>query len=68
MMTHPASAIKREVHQLVELQIHTLRQESPLTSSELFDYHVRSEKITTLYHELDRIGRMRIEWPLGRAS
>jgi hypothetical protein len=44
MMTDPASAIKREVHQSVELQIQTLRQEAALTSSELLEYHARSGK------------------------
>ena len=34
-MTDPASAIKREVHQLVDLQIETLRQPSGLTTSDL---------------------------------
>jgi hypothetical protein len=33
MMTDPASAIKREVFQLVELQIETLQQEGRLTDA-----------------------------------
>ena len=49
MMTDPASAIKREVHQFVDLQIEALRQPSALTSSDLLDYRVRSEKLTMLY-------------------
>ena len=53
MMTDPASAIKREVHQLVDLQIQTLRQPSCLTTSDLLDYRVRSNKLTVLYQELD---------------
>ena len=57
MVTDPASAIKREVFQLVELQIDTLRREGCLTASDLVDYHTRSEKITELYHQIDRIGR-----------
>jgi len=57
MMTDPASAIKREVHQLIDLQIETLRQESSLNVSQLLDYQARSERIRTLYGELDRIGR-----------
>ena len=44
MMTDPAAAIKREVHQLVDLQIEKLRQPSRLTASDLSDYRVRSEK------------------------
>lgn len=47
MMTDPASAIKCEVHQLVDRQIEALRQPSGLTSSDLSDYRDRSEKITT---------------------
>jgi hypothetical protein len=66
MMTDPAAAITREVHQLVELQIQTLRQESSLTSSELVDYHIRSGKITMLERELDRIRRKSLELRLGR--
>jgi hypothetical protein len=57
MMTDPASAIKREVHQLVDLQIETLRQPSRLTTSDLLDYRMRSKKLAVLYHELDQIRR-----------
>jgi hypothetical protein len=57
MMTHPASAIKAEVCQLVDRQIETLRQPTSLTSSDLLMYRVRSEKIIALYAELDRIVR-----------
>ncbi len=68
MMTDPASTIRREVNQLVELQIQTFRQESPLTSSDLLDYGLRAGKIRTLYQELDRIGRRRFELPSSRTS
>ena len=57
MMTDSASAIKCEVHQLVDLQIQTLRQPSCLTTSDLLDYRVRSKKLTVLYQELDQIRR-----------
>ena len=67
-MTDPASAIKREVHQLVNLQIETLRQPSCLTTSDLSDYRVRSEKITTLYRELDQMRRAHFEGRLRKAS
>jgi hypothetical protein len=67
MMTHPASAIKREVCQLVDRQIETLRQPMSLTSSDLGEYHARSEKITTLYRELDRIVKTSF-WEARRAS
>ena len=68
MMTDPASAIRREVHQLVDLQIETLRQPSSLTSSDLPDYCVRSKKITVLYQELEQIRRTSFKGQLRRAS
>ncbi len=68
MMTDPASAIKREVHQLVDLQIETLQQPSRLTTSELLDYRVRTKKITVLYDELDRIRRAGFKEKLRSAS
>jgi hypothetical protein len=68
MMTDPASAIKREVHQLVDLQIETLRQLSNLTTSDLVDDRVRSKKIAVLYHELDQIRRASFKGRLTRAS
>ena len=68
MMTDPASAIKREVLQLIDLQIETLKQESSLDSSQLLEYQTRSAKIRMLYAELDRIGRPIAEFKFGRAS
>jgi len=68
MMTDPVSAIKREVHQLVDRQIETLRRPSGLTSSDLSDYRERSEKITTLYRELDQLRRANFKRPLRKAS
>jgi hypothetical protein len=68
MMTDPASAIKHEVHQLVDLQIQTLRQPSFLTTSDLLDYRVRSKKLTVLYQELDQIRRASFKGRLRRAS
>jgi len=59
MMTDPAFAIKNQVQRLVDVQIDTLRKPSPLTSSELDEYRSRSERITTLYEELDLIARKR---------
>jgi hypothetical protein len=49
MMTDPASAIKRGLQQLVDLQIQTLRQPSSWTTSDLLDYRVRSKKLLVLY-------------------
>ena len=68
MMTDPASAIKRALFQLVELQIETLHQEGRLTDSALVEYHERSEKITELYREIDRIVRSRFDRRSIRAS
>lgn len=68
MIADPASSTKREVPQLIDLQIETLRRDSSLNSSELLDYRVRSERIRTLYRELDRIGRTRVELKFPRAS
>jgi hypothetical protein len=67
-MMSPASGIKREVCQLVDQQIQTLREKTPLTSSDLLEYHTRSEKITMLYEELDRITRATFKGQTGRAS
>jgi hypothetical protein len=68
MMTDPATAIKREAVQLVDLQIETLRQEGRMTDSTLVDYHKRSERIIQLYQQMDRMGRTRIDLRAARAS
>jgi hypothetical protein len=68
MITDPASAIKREVLQLIDLAIEMLRRDSSLNSSELLDYKALSEKTRTLYGEPDRIGRTRVEFKFPRAS
>ncbi len=68
MVTDPASDIRHEVLQLIQLQIDTLRLESSLTSSQLWEYHSRAQRITTLYRELDRIRRDRIKDELRTAS
>jgi hypothetical protein len=68
MMT-TSQSIKNEVHQLIQFQIETFRRPVPLTSSDLFDYHRRSEKIKTLYQELDlRAARMVLERRMAHAS
>ena len=56
MMTTPATAIKDEVRVLIDVQIETFGQPAPLTSSQLHEFHYRSEKISTLCQELNRIG------------
>ncbi len=60
MMTDPATAIKHEVSQLIDLQIATLRQEGRLDDRDLDEYRTRSGEITRLYAELDRIVRNHI--------
>lgn len=66
-MTDPASAIKHEVHQLIDLRIEALRQPSALTSSDLLEYRLRSEKLTMLYQELDRMRRRSFKGQLRTA-
>jgi hypothetical protein len=55
MITDSASAIKREVLQLIDLQIESFKQESSLGSSQLNEYQARSERIRKLYEALDRL-------------
>ena len=68
MMTDPSSAFKREVFLLVDLQIELLRREGRLTDAALDEYHARSERITELYQEIDRLVRSRFERRSDRAS
>jgi hypothetical protein len=58
MMTTPATAIRDKVRKLIQTQIETFGQRSPLTSSELREYHSRAEKLKRLGQELDRMGTM----------
>jgi hypothetical protein len=66
MLTDPASRIRHEVQQLIQVQIDTLRLECSLTS--LWEYHSRARKITTLYGELDQIRRDHVKYELRTAS
>jgi hypothetical protein len=69
MMSTPAAAIKDEVRLLIDIQIETFRQPTPLTHSQLREYHYRSEKLKMLCHELNRIGaRNVLEQRMERAS
>jgi len=54
MMTTPATGIKDEVRLLIDLQIETFRQRTPLTSSQLREFHHRSETLRMLCQELNR--------------
>jgi hypothetical protein len=67
MMTNPASAVRREVLQLVELQIENFAAKVVLSDAAVVEYHARSEKITELYHEIDREVRERFDWRSVRA-
>jgi hypothetical protein len=68
MVTDPAPAIKREILQLVEQQIETLRRDGPMTDSHLDEYRARSAKITRIYQEHDHIARARLSPRFARAS
>ena len=68
MMTDPAFAIKNQVARLVEIQIDMLRKQSSLTTSELDEYHSRSEEISGLYRQLDMITRKRCHYIWLKAS
>jgi hypothetical protein len=68
-MTTPASAIRDEVWELIDDQIEAFGQPSRLTSSELTEFHCRTERIKQLGRELDRIGKAAIlEKQFGRAA
>lgn len=66
-MTTP-NLIEDEIQQLIRLQIESFTQPAPFTSSQLHDYHRRSEMIRTLGAELDRIGTRRVVEQFRRAS
>jgi hypothetical protein len=51
-MTDPASAIKRQVDDLIQLQIMALNQSSSLSAPEPAEYHDRHSKISRLVREL----------------
>lgn len=69
MITTPASAIKDEVRVLIDVQIETFGQPAPLTPSQLYEFHYRTEKINTLCRELNRIGtRSVMERQMEKAS
>jgi hypothetical protein len=65
-MTTPASAIKDEVRVLIDVQITTFGKPTPLTSSQLHEFHSRTENLKLLCQELNRMGATRvIEQKLG---
>jgi hypothetical protein len=68
MMVEPASTIKQEVGQLIDRQIETLRQQKSLSDADLSEYHQRSERITKLCQELERIARTTLHERPRKAS
>jgi hypothetical protein len=68
MLADRASEIRHDIQELVRSQIDIFTLESSLTSSELFEYHTRAQKIKALYEELDRIGRDRVARVWAEAS
>ena len=55
MVTTSATAIKNEIHQLINLHIEVFGRPSPLTVLELEECRRRAERIRLLGQELDRI-------------
>lgn len=65
----PATDIKDEMRELIDIQIATFGQPSPLTPSELIEYRNRAERIKLISQELDRIGtRVILNQRFGRAA
>ena len=65
-MTTPATVIKTEIRELIDLQIQVFGQAAPLTPFELEDCRRRTERIKSLGRELDQIGIGAIQlakWP-----
>ena len=54
-MKTPATTIKDEIRELIDIQIDAFGQPTPLTASELSECRYRSERIKLFGHELDRI-------------
>jgi len=54
-MTTPATAIKKEIRELIHAQIEVFGQPTPLTPFELSECHCRAERIKLLAQELDRV-------------
>ncbi len=68
MATTSANAIRGEIRELIEAQIKTFRQPTPLTPSELSECHRRAERIKLLGQELDRVAtRAIVEGRFGTA-
>jgi hypothetical protein len=68
-MTTRMRDIKDDVRMLIDVQIDTFGRPTPLTSSQLREFHHRFKKLKILCQELDRIGtRSFIEHELERVA
>ena len=61
VMTSPATAIKTEIRELIDLQIQVFGQPAPLTSFELEDYRRRAGRTKSLGRQLDQTGMAAIQ-------
>ena len=67
MVTDPASAIHRQVYELIDSQIAMFSGPSLLTDADLIAYRIRSEHIKRLYSELEQIENRKVpKWHPGR--
>jgi pyruvate/2-oxoglutarate dehydrogenase complex dihydrolipoamide dehydrogenase (E3) component len=65
----PDADTKDEVRVLIDVQIETFGQSAPLTSAQVSEFRYRSERISTLCQDLNRIGaRSVIEQGLDKVS
>jgi hypothetical protein len=64
-MTSPATAIKTEIRELIDLQIQVFCRRAPLTVLELEDCRLRAERIKSLGRKLDQIGIAATKRPSG---
>jgi hypothetical protein len=65
VMTSPATAIKSEIHELIDLQIQVFGQPAILTPFELEDFRRRAERIKSFGRELDHVGIAAIRRNVG---
>jgi len=61
VMTSPATAIRTEIQELIDLQIRVFGQRAPLTVVDLEDCRCRTERIKSLGRKLDQIGIVAIQ-------
>jgi hypothetical protein len=67
MVTDPASAIHRQVYELIDSQIAMFSGPSLLTDADLLAYRGRAELIKRLYSEIEQIESRKVpKWHPGR--